>query len=149
MIGSQLRLLQRLRIHYEQGTFEFDKLAEVLEQQASLYREVQTAEIYHCSHFRVAFRGLKWDKEIANKVFIYRGAPLESIMEFIARIKRKVPECEMVPPGKETPEMDKDEEKCYLQVSSVKPAFKEVWDKREPNFPPVLPKICFLNLTIM
>lgn len=137
---SALRHLQRLRVHYEQGTYEFNKLAEVLEEQASLYRHVQTAEIYHCSHFRVAFRGLKWDKENANKVFIYRGGPLESIMEFIARIKRKVPECEMVSAGKETPEMDKDEEKCYLQVSSVKPAFKEAWDNHEPNFPSSAPK---------
>ena len=35
---SALRLLQHLRVHYEQGTFEFDKLATVLEEQADLYR---------------------------------------------------------------------------------------------------------------
>ena len=66
---SALRLLQHLRVHYEQGTFEFDKLATVLEEQADLYRKWKSAETYHCSHFRVAFRGLKWDRLNANKVF--------------------------------------------------------------------------------
>jgi hypothetical protein len=139
---SALRLLQRLRVHYEQGTYEFDQLAGVLEEQAALYRKWKSAETYHCSHFRVAFRGLKWDRENANKVFIYRGGPLESIMEFIARIKRKMPGCVMVPPNKETPEMDMDEEKCHLQVSSVQPAYKEAWDDvhSAPNFPDSAPK---------
>ena len=63
-------------------------------------------------------------------------------MEFIARIKRKMPKCVMVPPNKETPEMDTDTEKCYLQVSSVKPAHKELWDdiNSSPNFPACTPK---------
>ena len=132
-------------MHYEQGTFEFDKLATVLEEQADLYRKWKSAETYHCSHFRVAFRGLKWDRLNANKVFIYRGGPLESIMEFIARIKRKMPKCVMVPPNKETPEMDTDTEKCYLQVSIVKPAHKELWDdiNSSPNFPACTPKMWY------
>ncbi len=125
-----LRLLERLRTHYEKHAFDFHALADVLQLQAKLYLGLSTTEVYPCTHFRVAFYGTAWDKKNQNKVFIYRGAPLESIMEFIARIKRKgqpASRVKMVPAGKQTPGMAQ-EDKCYLQVSSVKPAYSEAWD---------------------
>ena len=62
-------------------------------------------------------------------------------MEFIARIKRKMPKCVMVPPNKRHQKWMRYET-CYLQVSSVKPAHKELWDdiNSSPNFPSCTPK---------
>ena len=122
-----LQLLERLRKYYESISFEFDKLAAVLEEQASLYRQVHSNESYYCSFFRVSYMGMNWDDQNRNKVFVYRGGPLESIMAFVARIKRKEPSVSIVSPGKETPEMEQ-ESACYLQISSVKPTQLEKWN---------------------
>jgi len=51
-------------------------------------------------------------------------------MAFVARIKRKDSSVVIVSPGKETPEM-KLEDKCYLQISSVKPVHCDMWEGKD------------------
>ena len=68
-----MQLLERLRRFYENVSYEYDKLAKVLEEQATLYKSVHSNESYYCSLFRVSFMGLKWDEQNRNKVFVYRG----------------------------------------------------------------------------
>jgi hypothetical protein len=120
-------LLDRLRKHYKDVTYEYNKLASVLEEQAVLYRHVHGQHNFYCSLFRVSFMGLGWDVSNCNKVFIYRGGPLESIMAFVARIKRKDAAVVVVQPGKETEDMKTKDNACYLQISSVKPCSLEMW----------------------
>ena len=137
---SALTLLDRLKKYYESVSYQFDRLASVLDEQASLYRKVHTSESYYCSFFRVSFMGKQWDEQNQNQIFIYRGGPLESIMAFVARIKRKDPSVIIVSPGKETKEME-EEDKCYLQISSVKPAYNCVWTEgKETEWSSNIPK---------
>ena len=73
--------------------------------------------------FRVAFYGKKFPPEIANQEFVYRGAPLEQIIDFSSRIKNKYPGVQTLDlktvPG---PEHKEQSETYFMALSKLAPS---------------------------
>ncbi len=128
-----LAYCELLRTFYERE-FMYEKLSSVLMEQAKYYLSIKQQERFYPTHFRVSFLGLRYPVDIRNKVFVYRGAPLESIMEFSSRLRHQFPTAKSVPPGKEKDEMKESEDKLYIQVSGVTTAYAEEWDNMMPEF---------------
>ena len=123
----------KLKSYYER-TFAYDQVASVLREQASYFEMVTEKKRFYPTHFRVSFIGFAYDTDISNKVFVYRGRPLESIMDFCTRIRQKFSETKTVPPGKETNEMKTSLTTKYIQISTVTPAFDEEIEHKLPSW---------------
>jgi len=128
-----LEYCELLRTFYERE-FMYEELSSILTEQAKYYLAIKKQERFYPTHFRVSFLGLSYPVDIRNKVFIYRGAPLESIMEFSSRLRHQFPTAKSVPPGKEKDEMKDSTDKLYIQVSGVTTAYSEEWDNMMPAF---------------
>ena len=88
---AALELAEALKRQFSQVTYEYNKLSALLRRCADWYDNVLNNERYYPSVFRVAYYGNKFPPELANQEFVYRGAPLEQIIDFSSRVKQKFP----------------------------------------------------------
>jgi hypothetical protein len=128
-----LQYCEELRKFYERH-FHFVEVATTLREQAGYFEMIYEKQRFFPTHFRVAFLGKAYEEDNRNKIFVYRGGPLESIMEFSSRMREKFPSAKMVPPGKESLDMKEQEETLYMQISTLTAAFDEEWDLQQPEW---------------
>lgn len=83
-----LELGNQLRFYYENISFEYEKLADLLREQAENYQYIRFQSRYFYSYFRVVFYG-DFPQDIAGKEFVYRGGKLEQVREFMERMRAK------------------------------------------------------------
>jgi len=106
---------------YEDVLFDYRKLAEILQLEASLFRKINVPDRFFPIYFSVGFYGKGFDPAISNKAFIYRGYELERIADFNQRMLAKFPTAKLLTfteiPG--TDVMNSNDQ--HLQIFPVKP----------------------------
>ncbi|XP_037077483.1 dedicator of cytokinesis protein 1-like, partial [Pollicipes pollicipes] len=118
---AALELCKELVRQYEEQTFDYQQLSELLKRMSRLYDKILHEIRPMPGYFRVAFCGRGFPAFLQNKVFVYRGREYERLTDFSARIQCLFPKAELMaslaPPGPETTESLQQ----YLQINSVDP----------------------------
>ena len=104
--------LCRILQYYEFVTFDHENVQRIMLQQAALYKEIRNSERFYLPYYRVAFYGSGFDDTISGQAFVYRGSPLEPIMDFSNRIKLKFPTAKM----RMSSEIPSDDVQFFLPV---------------------------------
>lgn len=86
-----LELADALKRQWSSVTMDYRKLSQLLKRSAEWYESILDAERYYPSIFRVAYYGNKFPLPLRNAEFVYRGAPLEQIIDFSSRVRIKFP----------------------------------------------------------
>ncbi|GAM22716.1 hypothetical protein SAMD00019534_058910 [Acytostelium subglobosum LB1] len=120
-----ISLMKQLIIQYEEVMFDYQKLADVLQQESTFYRKIIGVDRFFAEYFRVAYYGSGFDESIRGKEFIYKGLEVERMSEFVKRIHSKHPNANILPYTEAPPEYVLNSTDQYLQIFSVKPAPKE------------------------
>lgn len=74
-----------LRAQYE-DTYEYSKLPRLHRQTAEFYDKILEEPRFRPEYYRVGFYGRAFPSFLRDKVFIYRGRPLEQLSEFEGRL---------------------------------------------------------------
>jgi hypothetical protein len=117
-----IELSEGLRRQIATATFNFTKVSALLRRSADWYDSVQNVERFYPSVFRVAYYGLRYPPAIRNQEFVYRGAPLEQIIDFSARVKGKYPGVVLLDLKTNVgPEHTDQAEKYFMAISKLAP----------------------------
>jgi len=84
-----IQMCEELRVYCQQEIYDYEKLSQILLQEAQLYKKIVASERFYSNYFRVVYHGDGFDEEIREKEFVYRGVRLEPVMDFTNRIKKK------------------------------------------------------------
>jgi hypothetical protein len=71
-------LAEELRVYY-QSTYQYDRLSDLLKQQAQFFSKILHNERFYANYYRVVYYGVGFDADILGKEFIYRGYVLFSV----------------------------------------------------------------------
>jgi C2 domain in Dock180 and Zizimin proteins/DOCK N-terminus/DHR-2, Lobe C/DHR-2, Lobe A/SH3 domain len=115
---------ENLRSYYQNDAYDFVRLAELLEEQATFCRSIATTDRFYPNYFRVCFYG-SFDDQLNGQEFVFRGIRLEPIMDFTNRIKQKYPSAHILM-SSDTPSDELVAEK--KQVISITTLTKEKQD---------------------
>ncbi|CEQ42400.1 SPOSA6832_04218 [Sporobolomyces salmonicolor] len=88
---TALAICKELQHEYETKSFNYTRLAELLNLEAELYASIAKSERHFGNYFRVAFYGSRWPMSVSGKQFVYRGAGLETLGAFIEKMLNKHP----------------------------------------------------------
>ena len=87
-------LIHQLKEQYESSIYDYRKLSVILRREADMRESIIDRDRFFSTYFRVAFYGRGFSAEYMNKEFVYKGAELERVAEFVGRIMSKFPNCE-------------------------------------------------------
>jgi len=117
-----INLIKELRTEYEHRLFDYQKLADLLDNQAILVRKINSIERFFPDYFFVGFYGQGFEPKFQGKEMIFRGIELETRQEFVTRIQSRFPNGNILnytdPPP---PEIINSPEQ-HIQIFHVKPA---------------------------
>jgi len=117
-----ISLISALKTLYEDVTFEYTKLSDILSREASLFKNIVIVERFFCEYFRVGYYGRGFDAQIQGKEYVYRGFELERVADFIQRILMKFPHAILLNYTDLPPPEVLNGEGQFLQIFSVKPS---------------------------
>ncbi|RDD41678.1 Dedicator of cytokinesis protein 1 [Trichoplax sp. H2] len=115
-------ICKRLVVRYETEEFDYEKLSAILKRLAELYNKIVNEPIRPASvYYYVGCYGKGFPSFLSNKTFIYRGRPLEQIIDFQHRMQRIFPDAQVLS-TLDLPEKSKmDSDKQYLQICKADP----------------------------
>ncbi|EFA76537.1 hypothetical protein PPL_10305 [Heterostelium album PN500] len=125
-----ITLMKQLIVQYEEVLFDYQKLADILQQQSTFYRKVIGVERFFSEYFKVGYFGRGFDQAIQGKEFIYKGFELERMSDFVQRINAKFPNATLLTYTETPPPEITGSSGQYLQIYAVKPAPSE---PKQPN----------------
>ncbi|KAI9221894.1 hypothetical protein BC828DRAFT_404514 [Blastocladiella britannica] len=118
---SAISVCKELFAYYDNSTYNYEKVAEMLTKQASLYQMIVKEQRYYSEYFRVGYYGMGFPASLRNKQFVYRGLEWEKLATFCERIQNKHPDSVLLKsnaaPGEETLTADGR----FLQITTVVP----------------------------
>lgn len=117
-----IALITSLKRVYEDVTYEYGKLSDILSREARLFRNIVTVDRFFCEYFRVGYYGRGFDTQIQGKEYVYRGFELERVADFIQRILLKFPHAILLNYTELPPPDVLNGEGQFLQIFSVKPS---------------------------
>eukprot|EP01132_Coremiostelium_polycephalum_P004848 gene4848-6043_t len=120
-----ISLMKQLIIQYEEVLFDYQKLADILQQESTFYRKVIGVERFFSEYFRVGYYGKGFDNSIQGKEFIYKGYELERMADFVQRIQGKFPSAKLLTYTELPPPEILVSSGQYLQIYAVKPVQME------------------------
>ncbi|EGC38812.1 hypothetical protein DICPUDRAFT_27977 [Dictyostelium purpureum] len=120
-----ISLMKQLIIQYEEVQFDYQKLADILQQESTFYRKIIGVERFFSEYFRVGYYGKGFDPSIQGKEFIYKGYELERMSDFVQRIQTKFPNAKLLTYTETPPIEILDSNQQFLQIYNVKPISKE------------------------
>ncbi|KYQ89326.1 SH3 domain-containing protein [Tieghemostelium lacteum] len=126
-------LMKQLIVQYEEVLFDYQKLADILQQESTFYRKVIGVERFFSEYFRVGYYGKGFDPSIQGKEFIYKGYELERMADFVQRIQGKFPSAKLLTYTELPPLEILNSTGQYLQIYAVKPVPQEEQQKKEPH----------------
>ena len=96
--SKALEVLMTLQAVYvmQRSKDSYSKLSEISEKCSQLYANLAQKPLIPFHYFLVGLYGNEVPKSFQNKLFIFRGNPLENIMEFCKRIVLKFPGFEQI-----------------------------------------------------
>lgn len=138
-----IKLIKELRIEYEFTLYDYQKLADILDTQATLVRKISTIDRFFPEYFRVGFYGKGFDPEHEGKEYVFRGLELEDRTDFVARIQVRFPNSKLLNFTEPPPENIITSPDQHIQVFSVKPASED--ENVNPDMPQSILKYHQLN----
>eukprot|EP01104_Vermistella_antarctica_P007977 TRINITY_DN1983_c0_g1_i1.p1 TRINITY_DN1983_c0_g1~~TRINITY_DN1983_c0_g1_i1.p1 ORF type:complete len:1550 (-),score=477.61 TRINITY_DN1983_c0_g1_i1:103-4533(-) len=121
LFEKAIDLLRVLAYQYETCTYDYERLADTLEQTARLYRAAIKEHRFYPEYFRVGYYGQDFPPNIKGREFIYRGFELEKLSDFADRIKVKFPQATKLTYTEPPPQELIDGPGQHLQIFAVKP----------------------------
>lgn len=123
-------LCKELAQQYENTTFDYVRLSEILTRQAGYIDSIAKKERYFPEYFRVGYYGRGFPASVRNHQFVFRGMEWEKIASFIERIQNKHPNAEILPAkftsgasisDADLKELEASPDGQYLQITAVTP----------------------------
>lgn len=119
---SAIHLGEALCRQFKNVTHEYTKLAKLLHRLGDWYEKIENSERYQPTVYRVGYYGKHYPAEVRNMQFVYRGAPLEQIMDFSVRIKARYPDNQVLALKIDpSPEQHFEADKYLLQINKLHP----------------------------
>ncbi|CAG8657138.1 13718_t:CDS:2, partial [Acaulospora morrowiae] len=116
-----IEICKELARHFEYTTFDYQRLSNILKQQAVLHENVIKKERYFSEYFRVGFFGRGFPASLQNRQFIYRGYEWEKIGAFCERMQNKHPQAQLLKSSNSPTDDILYGDGQFLQVTAVKP----------------------------
>ncbi|GAA5903536.1 hypothetical protein JCM5296_006854 [Sporobolomyces johnsonii] len=116
---TALTICKELQHEYETKSFNYARLAELLNLEAELYASIAKSERHFGNYFRVAFYGSRWPMSVSGKQFVYRGAGLETLGAFIEKMLNKHPGAQLLKTSSIPAEDVQYGEGQFLQITAV------------------------------
>ncbi|CAG8443325.1 12058_t:CDS:2 [Acaulospora colombiana] len=91
-----IEICKELARHFEYTTYDYQRLSNILKQQAVLHENIIKKERYFSEYFRVGFYGRGFPASLQNRQFIYRGYEWEKIGAFCERMQNKHPQAQLM-----------------------------------------------------
>uniref|UniRef100_A0AAG5CQS3 Dedicator of cytokinesis n=1 Tax=Anopheles atroparvus TaxID=41427 RepID=A0AAG5CQS3_ANOAO len=89
-------LCKELAMFYERKRFDYNRLSDVLVQEAKFFQNILTQLRPEPEYFRVGYYGTGFPSFVRNKQFIYRGLEYERIGAFIQRLQTEFPTAQIL-----------------------------------------------------
>ncbi|XP_053698434.1 dedicator of cytokinesis protein 3 isoform X2 [Sabethes cyaneus] len=89
-------LCKELALFYERKRFDYNRLSDVLIQEAKFFQNILTQLRPEPEYFRVGYYGTGFPSFVRNKQFIYRGLEYERIGAFIQRLQIEFPTAQIL-----------------------------------------------------
>lgn len=125
-----IQLCKTLAYEYETTLYDFVKLSDILQRQATLAENIVKKERCFTEYFRVGFYGRGFPASNRNRQYIYRGLEWEKMPSFVERMQNRHPNAQLLS-SKISNSISISEEKLrelestldgqYLQITSVTP----------------------------
>ncbi|CAG8435565.1 3695_t:CDS:2 [Ambispora gerdemannii] len=116
-----IELCKELVRHLEFTTYDYQRLSDILKQQAVLFENIIKKERYFSEYFRVGFYGRGFPASLQNRQFIYRGYEWEKIGAFCERMQNKHPQAQLLKFNTPPPDDILYDDGQFLQVTAVTP----------------------------
>lgn len=125
-----IQLCKELAYEYENTLYDYNKLSDILQRQATFAENIVKKERCFTEYFRVGFYGRGFPASNRNRQYIYRGLEWEKMPSFVERMQNRHPNAQLLP-SKVSNSMSISEEQLkelestldgqYLQITSVTP----------------------------
>ncbi|CAG8456993.1 uncharacterized protein OCT59_018840 [Rhizophagus irregularis] len=116
-----IEICKELAHHFEYTTYDYQRLSNILKQQAVLHENVIKKERYFSEYFRVGFYGRGFPASLQNRQFIYRGYEWEKIGAFCERMQNKHPQAVLLKSNSTPSDEILYGDGQFLQVTAVMP----------------------------
>ncbi|RCI03452.1 hypothetical protein CU098_001504, partial [Rhizopus stolonifer] len=125
-----VELCKELAYEYENTLYNYTKLSDILQRQASLAENIVKKERCYTEYFRVGFYGRGFPASNRNRQYIYRGLEWEKISSFVERMQNRHPNAQLLPSkisnslsitDEQLKELDSTLDGQYLQITPVTP----------------------------
>jgi hypothetical protein len=114
-------LMRELEQRYETTTYQYDKLAAMLQKESTFFSLIAGTQRFFANFFRVGFYGRGFNEAMRSKQFIYKGLELESLTDFTGRLQLVYRKAEILKTTVISQEVEQGEGQ-YLLVTAVTPS---------------------------
>ncbi len=111
-------LIRELKTRYESSTYEYDKLAALLQKEGLMFSQIANTQRFFSNYFRVGFYGKGFNSTVRSKQFIYKGLELESLTDFTSRLQLVYRKAEILKTTTISPDVEQGEGQ-FLLVTAV------------------------------
>ncbi|ORE11414.1 hypothetical protein BCV72DRAFT_219946 [Rhizopus microsporus var. microsporus] len=125
-----VELCKELAYEYENNIYDYNKLSEILQRQATLVEHVVKKDRCFTEYFRVGFYGRGFPPSSRNQQYIYRGLEWEKMSSFVERMQNRHPNAQLLPSKlsnaatlneDQLKELETSLDGQYLQITPVVP----------------------------
>jgi hypothetical protein len=124
---KMIEMYDELKNYYWTKAYDFSKAAGILREEARVFENILQIERFFSVYFRVAFYG-DFPNNLNGKEFVYKGAKLESNIDFTNRIKKRWPNI-YLQMSSDTPSPELIERhKCIISVTTLNVSNAGSWE---------------------
>lgn len=125
-----IQLCKELAYEYETTLYDYTKLSDILNRQATFVENIVKKERCFTEYFRVGFYGRGFPASNRNRQYIYRGLEWEKMSSFVERMQNRHPNAQLLPSkisnsmsitDDQLKELDSTLDGQYLQITPVTP----------------------------
>lgn len=116
------RLCKELVRHYENVTYDYNRLAELHHKMGDFYKNITKEFRPEPEYFRVLFLGNGFPSFIRNKTYIYRGKEYEQLVSFQSRLLNQYPKASI---ATKLDQAQDDSETQKILITKVEPLMDE------------------------
>jgi hypothetical protein len=149
-------ICKELAYQYETTLYDYTKLGEILQRQATFAENIVKKERCFTEYFRVGFYGRGFPASNRNRQYIYRGLEWEKMASFVERMQNRHPNAQLLPSkiansisitDDQLKELNSTLDGQYLQITSVTPIpdTDEIPCLSNPNAPDSVKKYYSFN----
>eukprot|EP00800_Vazella_pourtalesii_P012913 TRINITY_DN3023_c0_g1_i4.p1 TRINITY_DN3023_c0_g1~~TRINITY_DN3023_c0_g1_i4.p1 ORF type:complete len:841 (-),score=170.33 TRINITY_DN3023_c0_g1_i4:233-2755(-) len=118
-------LCKELGKQYEEETFEYLKLSDILQSQAQFYVKIIQELRFPRAYFKTGFFGKGFPLFLRNKSFVYQGNEYEKLNDFMCKLQEEFPNAQLMSTTNPPDDVILNSEGMHLQMSAVDPTPQE------------------------